>query len=142
MKVREIMTGSVQTVAPSTPIREAAQLMASAEVGSLPVVDGGRLVGMVTDRDIVLRVVAAGKDPSVTTVREAASSGDIVTISPDEDVTAAAMRMADAQVRRLPVCDNGQVIGILALGDVALEAGNKTSGEAIEGVSEPSASSQ
>lgn len=142
MKVREIMTGRVQTVGPSTPILEAAKMMADVEVGALPVVDSGRLVGMVTDRDIVLRVVAAGKDPRSSTVRDAASTGQLVTISPDEDVNEAAMRMADAQVRRLPVCDNGQVVGILALGDVALEAGNKTAGQAIEGVSEPSASSQ
>jgi CBS domain-containing protein len=142
MKVREIMTGQVQTVGSSTSIMEAARIMADIEVGALPVVDGGRLVGMVTDRDIVLRVVAAGRDPNSTTVRDAASSGDVLTIAPDEDVHTAATRMADAQVRRLPVCDNGEVVGILSLGDVAVEAGYRTAGEAIEGVSEPSGSSQ
>jgi CBS domain-containing protein len=118
-----------------TPISEAASLMESENVGSLPVLEGEELAGMITDRDIVVRAVAKGKDPRGMPVREVASR-ELVTVYAEEDLSNALTKMASEQVRRLPVVDeDNRLVGILAQADVALEAKEKTVGEMVEEIS-------
>ena len=133
--VREIMTSNPVTVRPDASVVEAARSMSSEDVGSLPVVEGDRLVGVVTDRDIALRVVAEGKDPSATTAGEIASK-DPVTVGPDEDLDDALGEMARNQVRRIPVVEDGRLVGIVAQADVAREAGDSKTGRVVEEISE------
>jgi CBS domain-containing protein len=133
--VRETMTTNPRAVAPDAPVTEAAQLMRSEDVGSLPVVDGERLVGVVTDRDIAVRVVAAAKDPNSTSVGEIHSK-DLVTSTPNQELDDALREMARHQVRRVPVVDDGRLVGILAQADIAREAESHTTGEFVEDVSE------
>ena len=136
MKVSEVMTRDVQTVRPDQPVQEAASFMLDADAGSIPVTDGDRLVGMITDRDIAVRGVAKGHGPD-TPVREI-MSGDVVCARVDDDVEEVAVRMSEAQVRRLPVLDNEErLCGIVSLGDLAREADDECAEEALEGVSAP-----
>ncbi len=137
LRCRDIMTRDVTTCTPETSIREVADRLEDENVGSLPVVENGRLIGIVTDRDIVCRVLAEGMDTRTATVREAMTE-DIVTCSPDEMVVEAIHKMGEHQVRRLPVCDsNGRIRGILSLGDLALEAENDQDiGKALEHISQ------
>lgn len=134
--IRDAMTSSPRNVDPSTPVVEAAQLMKSEDVGSLPVVESGRLVGMVTDRDIVLRVVAEGNDAKTATVGEIASK-DLVTIDPQQDLDEALRLMAQHQVRRLPVVEeDGRLVGILAQADVARQGADADTGHLVEEISD------
>ena len=136
MKVSEVMTRDVQTVRPDQPVQEAANFMLSANAGSIPVTDGDRLIGMITDRDIAVRGVAKGYGPD-TPVRDLMTD-DLVAVGIDDDVEEAATRMSDAQVRRLPVIDeNERLCGIVSLGDLARESDNECAHEALEGVSQP-----
>ena len=135
--VRDTMTAGPRSVDFSQPIVEAARLMRDEDVGSLPVVEDDRLVGMITDRDIAVRVVAEGKTPEATTVGEA-SSRDPVTVEPDHDLDEALLLMARHQVRRLPVVEGERLVGILAQADVALAEKEKKTGEVVEAISEPS----
>jgi CBS domain-containing protein len=134
-KVHEVMTDRPRAVTPETTISEAAQLMKNDEIGSLPILEGEQLTGMVTDRDIVIRAIAEGKDPRGMPVREVASR-ELVTVHADEDLSSALQLMASQQVRRLPVVDDdGRLVGILAQADVALEAKEKAVGEMVEEIS-------
>jgi CBS domain-containing protein len=134
-RVHEVMSDSPRCVTPDTSVAEAAQLMESEDVGSLPVLEGERVVGVVTDRDIVVRAVAKGKDPRGMPVREVAS-GDLVTLNPDDDLSDALSLMASHQVRRLPVVDaDHRLVGIVAQADLAFAAGEKAVGEMIEDIS-------
>ena len=136
MKVSEVMTRDVQTVRPDQPVQEAANFMLSANAGSIPVTDGDRLIGMITDRDIAVRGIAKGYGPD-TPVRDLMTD-DLVAVGIDDDVEEAATRMSDAQVRRLPVIDeNERLCGIVSLGDLARESDNECAHEALEGVSQP-----
>ena len=117
-RVREIMTSNPTTVRPESPVTDAARLMGSEDVGSLPVVEGDMLVGVVTDRDITVRVVAEGKDPNATTVGDIHSS-DPVTVRADQGLDEALNEMARHQVRRLPVVEGERLVGVLAQADVA-----------------------
>lgn len=135
--VRDTMTAEPRSVDSSQPIVEAARLMRDEDVGSLPVVDDGRLSGMITDRDIAVRVVAEGRTPEATTVGETFSR-DPVTVEPDHDLDEALLLMARHQVRRLPVVEAGRLVGILAQADVALGEKEKKTGEVVEAISEPS----
>jgi len=133
--IRDVMTSNPTTVEPSTPVLEAAKVMKQQDVGPVPVTDGDRLVGVVTDRDIVLRVVADGKDPQSTTVGEIASS-DLVTVDPQQNLDEALRLMAQHQVRRLPVVEeDGKLVGILAQADIALEGADQRTGEVVEQIS-------
>jgi CBS domain-containing protein len=135
--VRDLMTSDPRTVEPSTTIVEAARAMKDEDVGPLPIADGNRLVGILTDRDIAVRVVAEGKDPQSTTVEEIASR-DLVTVDPDQGLDEAMRLMAKHQVRRLPVCEeDGRLVGILAQADVAREVGDQPTGEVVEHISQP-----
>jgi CBS domain-containing protein len=136
--VRETMTSNPTSIRPDLPVAEAARLMRSEEVGSLPVVDGDRLVGVVTDRDIAIRLVAEGKNPESTSVQEIHSS-EPVTAGPDQDLDEVLEEMARHQVRRVPVVDNGRLIGIVAQADVSREAERRETGELVQEVSEPAA---
>jgi len=135
-KVRDAMTPGVRSVAPSDSVTEAAQAMKEQDVGSLPVVEAERLVGMVTDRDIIVRAVAEQVDPQTLTVGDVAS-GDLVTVEPDEDLEEALALMGRHRVRRLPVVENGRIVGVVAQADVALEANEKDAGAMLEGISQP-----
>jgi CBS domain-containing protein len=132
--ISEVMTRDVRATEPSTTIADAAKTMASEDIGPIPVVEGGRIVGIVTDRDIVVRVVAAGKDPNSTTVGEIASS-DVVTVAPDDDIDDALTMMAQNQVRRLPVVEGDRLVGIVAQADVARLGKDKKTGEVVEEIS-------
>jgi CBS domain-containing protein len=134
--VRDTMSSDPQAVRPDQPVSEAAGLMRSEDVGSLPVVEDERLVGILTDRDIALRVVAEGKDPNVTSVGEVLS-GDPVTVTPDESLDEALAKMARHQVRRLPVVESeGRLVGVLAQADVAREGQDTATGKLVEDISE------
>jgi CBS domain-containing protein len=134
-KVHEVMTDRPRAVTPETTVSEAAQLMKSEDIGSLPILDGEQLAGMVTDRDIVIRAIAEGKDPRGMPVREVASR-ELVKVHADEDLSSAFQLMASHQVRRLPVVDDeGRLVGILAQADVAVEAKEKAVGEMVEEIS-------
>jgi CBS domain-containing protein len=136
-KVREVMSDRPRCVAPDTPVSEAAQLMETEDVGALPVLDGEELAGMVTDRDIVVRAIAKGKDPRGMPVREI-STRDVVSVRGDEDLSEALKLMASYKVRRLPVVDDGnRLIGVLAQADAALEAKEKAVGQMVEEISRP-----
>jgi CBS domain-containing protein len=134
--VRDVMTPGVRTVSPSQSLGEAAAVMRREDVGSVPVVQEGRLAGILTDRDIVTRAVAERRDPQAVTVDEVASR-ELVTVEPEQDLDEALALMARHQVRRLPVVEEGRLVGILAQADVALEAEEKKVGETVEEISKP-----
>jgi CBS domain-containing protein len=131
--VRDVMTPGVRTVSPSQSLAEAAEVMKGEDVGSVPVVEEGRLAGIVTDRDIVTRAVAERRDPQTVKVGEVAS-GELVTVEPQHDLDEALALMARHQVRRLAV---GRLVGMLAQADVALEGKEKKVGETVEEISKP-----
>jgi CBS domain-containing protein len=133
--VREAMTASPTTIAANAPVVEAARLMASQDVGSLPVVDDGTLVGMVTDRDLVLNVLAKDVDPHSTTVASVCSQ-DPVVVGPEDSLDEALQRMAREQVRRLPVVEKERLVGILAQADVSRSAQAAETGRMVEEISE------
>jgi CBS domain-containing protein len=136
--VRDAMTANPRTVLLGMTMREAARMMESEDVGAIPVVDrDGILAGVITDRDIVLRVVAAGKDPESTVIDEVATKG-VFPAYPEEPLDEALESMAYHQVRRLPVVDNDRVIGILAQADVAQETRSRKIGQLVEEISQPS----
>jgi CBS domain-containing protein len=119
MNVSDLMTDAVVTVSPDEPVSVAARLLYRHNIGAIPVcTTDGRLRGILTDRDITLRCVATDNDPDRTTVGEIMSRS-LVTVSPGDTVEEAAERMAQAQVRRLPVVEDGRLVGMLALGDMA-----------------------
>lgn len=135
-QVRDAMTGEVRVASPSQSLAEAAELMKSEDVGSIPVVDDGRLVGILTDRDIVVRAVAERRDPEAVTVDEVASR-ELVTVEPEQDLDEALRLMASHQVRRLPVVEDGRLVGMLAQADVAAEGKSQKVGDAVEEISKP-----
>jgi CBS domain-containing protein len=136
MKVSEVMTRDVETVSPDQPVQQAASFMLSADAGSIPVTQGDRLIGMITDRDIAVRGVAKGYGPD-TPVRELMTD-DIVTARLDDDTDDIAARMSSAQVRRLPVIDDQErLCGIVSLGDLTQKGSDSAAEQALEGVTEP-----
>src|SRR5687767_11861305 len=133
------MTRNVDVVHPQATLQEAAERMKSLNVGSLPVCDGDRVLGMITDRDVTIRATAAGQAPDSTKVRDVMTP-DVVYAFDDQDVKEAAKLMAEHQIRRLIVLNRDmRLTGIVSLGDVAVETGNdKLSGDVLEQVSQPS----
>ena len=141
MQVRDVMTKDPACITPAATIREAAQLMQRENIGIVPVVEEKgtkRLVGVVTDRDIAIRVVAEGREAG-TRVSEVMSSGDIATCTPDDDVDDAMEAMASEQVRRIPIVDDrGALVGIVAQADIVRKARNDRKAEStVEQISEP-----
>jgi signal-transduction protein with cAMP-binding, CBS, and nucleotidyltransferase domain len=110
-------------------------MMRDEDIGALPVVQDGELRGIVTDRDIVVRAIADGKEPSTTTVQEVLSE-ELESVEPEDDVEEAADLMASRQIRRLPVVQGGKLIGMVSLGDIAVKHEESTASRALEGVSE------
>jgi CBS domain-containing protein len=138
MKVSEAMTRDVRIASPSETIRQAAQVMARIDAGILPVGENDRLVGMITDRDIAVRAVAAGKSPD-TPIREVMSSDDVCYCFEDQEIDDVASNMAEIKVRRLPVVSREKrLVGILSLGDIS-QAGSQEQPavEALSGICEP-----
>ena len=136
MKISEVMTREVKTVRPDQTAKEAASFMLSEDAGSMPVSDGDRLVGMITDRDIAVRGVAKGHGPD-TPVRELMTD-EVICVREDDDVEEVATKMSQAQVRRLPVIDASEKLcGIVSLGDLARQTDDQSAEQALEGVSQP-----
>ena len=136
MKISEVMTTDVETVTADQSAREAAKFMLRVEAGSMPVTEGDRVIGMITDRDIAVRGVAEGRGPD-TPVRDLMTD-HIICARGDDNVDDVAQRMSQQQVRRLPVLDeNEKLIGIVSLGDLAREARGESAHQALEGVSQP-----
>jgi CBS domain-containing protein len=134
-KVGDVMTSRPRAVTPQTPLNEVAEVMESEDVGSVPVVDGDRLVGIVTDRDIVVRAIAKGKDPKGMPASEVSSS-ELVTVGPDDDLSDALELMARYQVRRLAVTgEDERLMGVVSQADVAREAKEKDTGEVVQSIS-------
>ena len=134
--VKELMTENPRSVSADQTVVDAARIMRDEDAGLVPVVEGERLVGTLTDRDIAIRVVAEGRDPESTNVREVAST-DLVTIDPQQDLSEALRLMAQHQVRRLPVVEeDGRLVGILAQADVARHADEEQVGEVVEQISQ------
>lgn len=134
LKIKEIMTTDVKTISSNNSISEAANIMKTLDIGAVPVVKDNIPIGIVTDRDIIIRGVATGKNSndSVSSVMTA----DVITISPDADVHDAADIMAAKQIRRLPIVENKQLVGIVAIGDMAVESiFENEAGEALHNIS-------
>lgn len=133
--IADIMTEDCMTIAPSDTIRDAASLMKDNDIGFVPVVEGRKLIGVVTDRDLVIRGYANDRAGSAS-VQDVLST-DVRTVSSDTSVDEAAAIMADNQIRRLPVVDNGELIGVVSIGDLAIrEIFVNEAGEALSGISE------
>jgi CBS domain-containing protein len=136
MRVSDAMTRDVRIASPGQSIRDVAKIMDEIDAGSVPVGENDRLIGMITDRDIAVRAVAAGKGPD-TPVREVMSS-DIKYCYEDEDLDHVASNMADIKVRRLPVVNREKrLVGIVSLGDLARNDGGKSAGKTVKAVSQP-----
>jgi len=133
--IREVMTSKVCSIDAEKPVAYAAKMMRDEDVGLAPIVEGDRLVGTLTDRDIAIRVVAEGRDPESTKVRDVAST-DLVTVDPQQDLDEALRLMAQHQVRRIPVIEeDGRLVGVVAQADVAREADDRQTGEVVEQIS-------
>jgi CBS domain-containing protein len=136
MRVSEAMSSDVNIASPEQSIREAARIMAKIDAGALPVGENDRLVGMITDRDIAIRAIGAGKGPD-TPIREIMSA-EVKYCFEDDDIDEVAHNMADLKLRRLPVLNaKKRLVGIISLADMALAEGPEPVGQAICGISEP-----
>jgi CBS domain-containing protein len=135
--IRDVMTEDPRAIGKSASVVEAARLMREQDIGSLPITDDEKLVGMITDRDITTRVVAEAADPKITSVEDVYSR-DLISIEPDKDLEEALGLMARHQVRRLPVVENDRLVGIVAQADIALRENETKTGELVEAISEPS----
>jgi CBS domain-containing protein len=136
MKVSEAMTAQVVTAKPSDTVQRVAKIMQDVDTGAVPIFDGGKVVGLVTDRDIVIRVVASGGD--LNGPISAVMSDHVLSCKEDDNVADAAAQMASHQLRRLTVTDDaGKLVGILSLGDIAVDYGAKKVGQVLEEISEP-----
>ena len=134
MKVSEAMTAQVATAGPTDSVQKVAGIMLNIETGAVPIVEGDKVVGLITDRDIVLQVVAKGG--ALTTPASDVMSGDVQTCKEDDNLADAAAQMASHQIRRLIVAnDSGKLVGILSLGDIATDYGAKVVGKTLEEIS-------
>jgi CBS domain-containing protein len=138
MKISDVMTWGAECTGPDATLQQAAERMKTLDVGVLPVCEDGLLVGMITDRDIAVRSTALGEDPTVDRVGEVMTPS-VIYCYDDQDIAEAAELMAEKQIRRLPVLNREkQLIGIVSLGDLAVETGDdQLAGETLEGISEP-----
>lgn len=135
MNVKDVMTSNPRACSPADSLQAVAQVMREEDTGFVPIVDNGRLVGAVTDRDIVIRGVAAGMPPTEP-VRGVITT-DIHAITPDVNAKEAARLMGEHQVRRLPVVENGRLVGIVSLGDLAVKEGeDRLTGDTLEDISQ------
>ena len=133
--IRELMTTNPRSLESGSSVIEAARIMRDEDAGIVPIVEGEKLIGTVTDRDIAIRVVAEGKSPESTTVGEIASR-ELVTIDPQQELDEALRLMARHQVRRLPVVEeDGKLVGIVAQADIARNASDEQTGDLVEDIS-------
>jgi CBS domain-containing protein len=134
-RIQEVMTSDPRSVSPDAPVADASRIMRDEDTGIVPIVEDGKRIGTITDRDIVVRLIAEGRDASSATVRDIAST-DLVTVDPQQDLDEALRLMAQHQVRRLPVVEeDGRLVGILSQADVARQAQDKQTGELVEEIS-------
>jgi CBS domain-containing protein len=133
--IRELMSENPCSIDADKSVAYAAKMMRDEDVGLAPIVEGDRLVGTLTDRDIAIRVVAEGRDPESTTAREVAST-DVITIDPQGELDEALRLMAQHQVRRLPVVEGGRLVGIVAQADVARHGDDRQTGQVVEQISQ------
>jgi CBS domain-containing protein len=134
--IRDAMTSNPCSIDATQSVAYAARMMRDEDVGVAPIVEGDKLVGVLTDRDVAVRVVAEGRDPESTTVAEVASK-DVVTVDPQQDLDEALRLMAKHQVRRLPVVEeDGRLVGVLAQADVAREGDDARTGQVVEQISQ------
>lgn len=131
---RDLMTSPAECLAPTATLAEAARQLSQHDVGSMPVTDGDLLVGVVTDRDIVVKGIAVGLDPASATVAEIATP-DVVTVGVDHDAEDVARILAENQIRRIPVVEEGRVVGIIAQADIARTLGDRLTGDIVEDIS-------
>jgi CBS domain-containing protein len=138
MQLKDVMTSNVEVVHPDAVVQDAAKKMRDLDVGSLPVCDGQRLVGTLTDRDITIRAVADGRDPKATPVRETMTA-QVIYCFEDQPVEEAAKVMRDKQIRRLPIINRDKrLVGIVSLGDLAVDTNNaRMAGKTLTEISEP-----
>ena len=134
-KINDSMTANPCVIEADKPVSYAAQMMRDEDVGFAPIVEGDRLVGSLTDRDIAVKVVAEGRDPDATSVREVATS-NLITVDPEDDLDEAMRLMARHQVRRLAVVEGSRLVGVVAQADVARDAKAKQTGEVVEEISQ------
>ncbi|HZA52643.1 MAG TPA: CBS domain-containing protein [Candidatus Udaeobacter sp.] len=141
MQVKDIMTRKVQAISPSTPVAEAAEIMKAHDVGALPVCEGNKLIGMLTDRDIIVRSTAEGFHPETIQAEEVMTRHAVYGFE-DQDVGEASRIMEENQIRRLPILNREKcLVGVLSLGDIAVGTQNKElAGEALREISEPAPS--
>jgi CBS domain-containing protein len=137
MKIRDVMTTDIRSAELDTSIETVAAIMRDEDVGAVPILDDGELCGILTDRDIVVRCIAQGQDPAETTVEEILSE-NLKTISPNQDTQEAARLMAELQIRRLPVVERGELVGMISIGDLAVKSDTDENriGRTLEDVSE------
>jgi CBS domain-containing protein len=134
MDIRDVMTENPRTASPNDSLQAVAKIMAEEDTGVVPLVEKGRLVGVVTDRDIVIRCIAEG---SFDAKANDAASDDVVTVSPDMSTEEAADLMAEHQIRRLPVVEDDKLVGIVSLGDIAVKEGkDRRTGDTLEDISQ------
>jgi CBS domain-containing protein len=134
--IRDVMTSNPFTIDAEKPVAYAAKMMRDEDVGLAPIVEDDKLIGMLTDRDIAIRVVAEGRDPGQVKVRDVASK-QVVTIDPQQDLDEALRIMAKHKVRRLPVVEeDGQLVGVVAQADIAREGDDEKTGKLVEEISE------
>ena len=134
--IRELMTDNPCSIDADKSVAYAAKMMRDEDVGLAPLVEGDRLVGTLTDRDIAIRVVAEGRDPESTTAREVAST-DVITVDPQQELDEALRLMAQHQVRRPPVVEeDGRLVGIVAQADVARHGDDRQTGQVVEQISQ------
>ena len=132
---RDLMTSPAECLAPDETLVDAARMFSKYDVGSMPVVDGDTLVGVITDRDIVVEGVAKNLDLPNTQISKIMSK-NVVTVQVTDDALAVARVLADKQIRRVPVVDGDRVVGVVSQADVALELDNATAGEVVEDISQ------
>jgi CBS domain-containing protein len=132
--IQKLMTENPCAIDADKPVAYAAKMLRDEDVGLAPIVEGDRLVGTLTDRDIAVRVVAEGRDPEQTRVNEVMSR-DVVTVDPQQDLDEALRLMARNQVRRLPVVEDGKLVGVVAQADVAQKADHGETGRVVEKIS-------
>ena len=136
--IKDIMTRDVEVATPDMTLKDAARLMKSKDIGSLPICEGRKVTAVVTDRDITIRGVAEGRDPATTKVSQVMSR-EVVTVREDDDLREAERLMRDRQLRRLPVVnDRDELVGYLAMAKVAREESPERAGDVLKGVSRPS----
>ena len=134
--IHDLMTSNPSTIEPGKTVADAAKLMRDEDAGLIPIVEGQKLAGTITDRDIAIRVVAEGKDPQSSTVRDVMTTR-LVTVDPDQDLDEALRLMAEHQVRRLPVVEeDGKLVGIVAQADIAKHTTDEQTGEVVQRISQ------